>query len=67
MAARELGPTLMHEHIFGLSAEILWNWPDMPEGWDEDERVAEAAGKLNELKIAGIDTIVDLTVIGLGR
>ena len=63
----ELGATLMHEHIFGLSPEILWNWPDIPEGWDLELRAQEAAGKLNALKAAGIDTIVDLTVIGLGR
>jgi phosphotriesterase-related protein len=61
------GATLMHEHIFGLSPEILWNWPDIPEGWDLEERAREAAAKLNELKAAGVDTIVDLTVIGLGR
>jgi phosphotriesterase-related protein len=61
------GATLMHEHVFGLSPEILWNWPDIPEGWDPEERAREAAGKLDELKAAGIDTIVDLTVIGLGR
>ncbi|HEY7489010.1 MAG TPA: phosphotriesterase-related protein [Streptosporangiaceae bacterium] len=63
----ELGATLMHEHIFGLSPEILWNWPDIPEGWDLETRAAEAAAKLNELKAAGVDTIVDLTVLGLGR
>jgi phosphotriesterase-related protein len=63
----ETGATLMHEHIFGLSPEILWNWPDIPEGWDLEQRAQEAAGKLNELKAAGIDTVVDLTVIGLGR
>ncbi|GAB3968120.1 phosphotriesterase [Actinoallomurus acanthiterrae] len=61
------GATLMHEHVFGLSPEILWNWPDVPEGWDLEERAREAAEKLNELKAAGIDTIVDLTVVGLGR
>lgn len=63
----ETGATLMHEHIFGLSPEILWNWPDIPEGWDLEQRAQEAAAKLNELKAAGIDTVVDLTVIGLGR
>jgi phosphotriesterase-related protein len=63
----DLGATLMHEHIFGLSPEILWNWPDIPEGWDLETRAAEAAGKLNALKAHGVDTIVDLTVIGLGR
>src|SRR5262249_23678597 len=61
------GATLMHEHIFGLSPEVLWKWPDSPEGWDLEERAREAAGKLNDLKAAGIDTVVDLTVIGLGR
>ena len=63
----DTGATLMHEHVFGLSPEILWNWPDIPEGWDLEKRAREAAAKLDELKAAGIDTIVDLTVIGLGR
>ncbi|MFC6885097.1 MULTISPECIES: phosphotriesterase family protein [Actinomadura] len=61
------GATLMHEHVFGLSPEILWNWPDIPEGWDPEARAREAAAKLDAAKAAGIDTIVDLTVIGLGR
>ncbi|MFF4614227.1 phosphotriesterase family protein [Nonomuraea jabiensis] len=63
----ELGATLMHEHVFGLSPEILWSWPDIPEGWDLETRAREAAGKLDALKAEGIDTIVDLTVVGLGR
>lgn len=63
----DLGAVLMHEHIFGLSPEILWNWPDIPEGWDLERRAREAAGKLDELKAAGVDSIVDLTVVGLGR
>ncbi|WP_067811237.1 phosphotriesterase family protein [Actinomadura kijaniata] len=63
----DAGATLMHEHVFGLSPEILWNWPDIPEGWDPEERAREAAGRLDALKAAGIDTIVDLTVVGLGR
>ncbi|MEU6710555.1 phosphotriesterase-related protein [Nonomuraea sp. NPDC046802] len=63
----DLGATLMHEHVFGLSPEILWSWPDIPEGWDEEARVREAAAKLDALKAEGVDTIVDLTVAGLGR
>jgi phosphotriesterase-related protein len=57
----------MHEHVFGLSPEILWNWPDIPEGWDEEARAREAAAKLEALRAEGVDTIVDLTVVGLGR
>jgi phosphotriesterase-related protein len=35
--------------------------------WDEAAEVSGAIEKLTELKAAGIDTIVDPTVIGLGR
>ncbi|MFI6326362.1 phosphotriesterase [Nonomuraea sp. NPDC050556] len=63
----DVGATLMHEHIFGLSPEILWNWPDIPEAWDLPTRAREAAAKLDALKAEGVDTIVDLTVVGLGR
>src|SRR5215831_1645027 len=61
----KLGQTLMHEHVFVLSAEIGQNFP---EDWgNEDRRVNDAINRLTELKSAGVDTIVDLTVIGLGR
>ena len=61
----DLGMTLMHEHIFVLSPEIMQNYPD---AWgDEEKREADAIARLNELKSRGVDTIVDLTVIGLGR
>ena len=60
-----LGRTLMHEHIFVLSTEIMQNYP---EPWGAEEtRVQDAIKRLKELKSAGIDTIVDLTVTGLGR
>src|SRR5271169_4830065 len=61
----DLGVTLMHEHVFIMTTEIAMNYP---EAWgDEDKRVADAIDRLNELKSRGVDTIVDLTVIGLGR
>ncbi|MFC4947023.1 phosphotriesterase family protein [Pseudonocardia sp. GCM10023141] len=60
-----LGMTLMHEHVFVLSTEILENYGG--DWWDEEERVTDAIAKLGALKVAGIDTIVDPTVIGLGR
>jgi phosphotriesterase-related protein len=59
-----LGITLMHEHIFVLSTEIQQNYP---EKWNEEERVADAVTQLNELKGRGVQTIVDVTVMGLGR
>ena len=62
--AGDLGVTLMHEHVFVLTPEMLQNDPEV---WgDEDKRVADAIARLNELKSRGVDTIVDLTVIGLG-
>jgi phosphotriesterase-related protein len=61
----ELGVTLMHEHVFIMTTEIMENYP---EGWgDGAKREADAIRRLNELKSRGVDTIVDLTVIGLGR
>ncbi len=63
--AAALGVTLMHEHVFVLSPEIMANYP---QGWgDEEAREQDAVAKLNALKAAGVDTIVDPTVIGLGR
>jgi phosphotriesterase-related protein len=62
--AADLGSTLMHEHVFVRSPEIVSNWPT---GWNEAERVSQAVERLQELHQAGIGTIVDLTVVGLGR
>ncbi len=60
----DLGTTLMHEHVFVLSEEIRQNFPTY---WDEERRVADAAAKLRDLTTRGVATIVDPTVIGLGR
>ena len=46
----DLGPTLMHEHVFMLSTEILQNYGDL---WDDEERVADGVQKLNELARTG--------------
>jgi phosphotriesterase-related protein len=60
-----LGTTLMHEHVFVLSTEIEENFPD---AWgDEERRITDAVNRLDELKSRGVDSLVDLTVIGLGR
>jgi phosphotriesterase-related protein len=61
----QLGVTLMHEHVFVLDTEVLLNYPD--EWGEEEKRIADAVTRMNELKARGVDTIVDLTVMGLGR
>ena len=61
----DLGRTYMHEHIFVLTADVQQNFPD--EWGDEEERIADAVAKLSALAGSGVRTIVDPTVIGLGR
>lgn len=61
----ELGATLMHEHIFIVTAEIQRSYPLA--WWDEDVEVERAVTQLRRVKEVGVDTIVDLTVPGLGR
>jgi len=61
----DLGVTLMHEHVFLMTTEIIQNYP---EDWgDGAQREVDAIARLDELKSKGVDTIVDLTVIGIGR
>jgi len=59
-----LGLTLMHEHVFILNVEISQNYPA---DFSEDDRVDDAIIKLNSLAGRGCQTIVDPTVVGLGR
>jgi phosphotriesterase-related protein len=60
-----LGRTYMHEHIFVLTADVQQNYP--AEWGSEDERAADAVAKLKALAAQGVNTIVDPTVVGLGR
>ncbi len=62
----QLGAVLMHEHIFNITAEIQIAHPGF-NGWDPDVKIPEAQGKLRAVKEAGIDTLVELSPIGLGR
>lgn len=59
-----LGRTLIHEHVFVMTTEVQANFKT---DWDETANVEDAVAKLTALKAAGIDTIADPTVIGLGR
>jgi len=64
VAPEQLGTTLMHEHVFVVNPEVAANFATV---WDEEAAVADATRRLEDLHAAGVDTIVDLTVVGLGR
>jgi len=55
----------MHEHVFVLTPDMQQNYPE--EWGDEELRVADAVEKLRALAASGVATIVDPTVVGLGR
>lgn len=65
VAVDALGTTFMHEHVFVLTPDVMQNYGE--QWWNEEERVTDAIAKLRELKARGVDTIVDPTVVGLGR
>jgi phosphotriesterase-related protein len=60
----KLGFTLMHEHIVLLSPGVRENWPST---FDEAALTKRAISKLRAAKANGIDTLVDLTTVDLGR
>jgi phosphotriesterase-related protein len=59
-----LGFTLMHEHVYVLTEGVNANFPHL---WDRDARMKQAVADLTEAKAHGVSTMVDLTVLGLGR
>jgi phosphotriesterase-related protein len=61
----ELGMTLVHEHVFVRHPELERNFPH-PE-WDPAAAVQTAVAGLDRLWDLGVRTVVDLTVLGLGR
>ena len=61
----DLGTTLLHEHVFVGHQELDLNFPHAE--WDEDTLVETAAAGFERLWGLGIRTVVDLTVLGLGR
>ncbi len=62
----ELGTVLMHEHVFNITAEIQIAYPGF-NGWDPEVEIPKAQQTLRTVKEAGIDTLVELSPIGLGR
>jgi phosphotriesterase-related protein len=63
--AAALGLTLMHEHVFVRDLELEQNLVAV--GWDRVAMVERAVTELTELHRSGVSTVVDLTVVGLGR
>ena len=61
----DLGTTLIHEHVFVGDTELDLNFPH-PE-WDEPTLAEAAVAGLERLWELGVRTVVDLTVLGLGR
>ncbi|MDA8379274.1 MAG: phosphotriesterase-related protein [Actinomycetota bacterium] len=64
VAIDALGQTLMHEHIFVVDPEVERNYRTP---WDEDAAVDDAVARLEQARARGVTTLVDLTVLGLGR
>ena len=59
-----LGVTLPHEHVFVLNEDYRLNFlPD----WDEAAQIDSAVRRLNRLKESGVDSMMDVSVAGLGR
>jgi phosphotriesterase-related protein len=64
---RDLGRTLMHEHVFAITAEVAHDYPDLSWTIDKAGVIDSVVEKLIATKNSGIDTIVDLTAFGHGR
>ncbi len=62
----QLGTVLMHEHVFNITAEIQMVHPGF-NGWNPEVEIPKAQEQLRAVKEAGIDTLVELSPIGLGR
>src|SRR5687768_16511219 len=60
----DLGFTLMHEHI-----RVGWGpmFQQYPELFDRKAELARAVDRLKQARAAGVNTVVDLTPIDLGR
>ena len=63
----ELGPVLMHEHVFLRTEALQLGWPGFG-GWDAEAEVAAARERLRGLSRVGVGTIllVVLAAIGAG-
>jgi phosphotriesterase-related protein len=63
----DLGRTLMHEHVFAVSAALANDRPEIAFPHGKQAALDAAVARLQQVKDAGIDTIVDVTVFGHDR
>jgi phosphotriesterase-related protein len=66
ISSDDLGVVFMHEHVFIRTESMQWGWPGFG-GWDAETEVAAARARLTALHQAGVDTVLDMTIPGLGR
>lgn len=60
----DLGLVLPHEHLCVTTEGLIKNFPHV---WDEDHAHERAVRKVRAAQECGVNTIVDPTVMGLGR
>jgi phosphotriesterase-related protein len=64
VSVESLGFTLMHEHIVLSDPEIEINRFSQ---WTDEQGIPAVTDQLRQAKAAGVDSVVDLTAIGMGR
>ncbi|MRM87288.1 phosphotriesterase [Faecalicatena contorta] len=64
LSTEDLGMTLMHEHLGTVDANV---WKAFPDWLNRSEFIDYAVGQYKKVKDRGIDTIVDVTPLDLGR
>lgn len=62
--AQEMGFTLIHEHLRVYTEAVRQQWPYL---YNEDEEFKNAVNEVKKAMQFGVRTIVDPTVMGLGR
>src|SRR5207237_8893010 len=60
----EMGFTLIHEHLRLRSDAVVMQWPYL---YDEKREMERALGQVRAARERGVKTIVERTVMGLGR
>ncbi|WP_338603249.1 phosphotriesterase [Sulfolobus tengchongensis] len=61
---KDMGFTLIHEHLRVFSEAVRYQWPHL---YNEEEEYKNAVNEVKKVMQLGVRTIVDPTVMGLGR